>query len=87
MLVVMNEANKLLNEYLDYLEIEKNRSIKTRENYSRYINYFFKTAGIEKLSDITEKSIREFRLKLARTTGRQGENLKHHRIHQRTSCL
>lgn len=33
---------KLLNEYLDFLEIEKNRSIKTRDNYERYISHFLK---------------------------------------------
>ena len=30
---IVNEVEKLLKEYLDYLEIEKNRSVKTRENY------------------------------------------------------
>jgi len=33
---------KLLNEYLDFLEIEKNRSIKTRDNYERYLIHFLK---------------------------------------------
>ncbi|KKU54439.1 MAG: hypothetical protein UX76_C0002G0032 [Candidatus Wolfebacteria bacterium GW2011_GWC1_47_103] len=31
------DINILLKEYLDYLEIEKNRSKKTGENYGRYL--------------------------------------------------
>lgn len=29
----MTEIKELLRDYLDHLEIEKNRSVKTRENY------------------------------------------------------
>ena len=60
------EINSLLKEYLDYLEIEKNRSPKTRENYERHLRHFFEKAGIRKLSDLSEEKIRDFRLKLSR---------------------
>ncbi|MEX1014452.1 MAG: site-specific tyrosine recombinase/integron integrase [Candidatus Paceibacterota bacterium] len=62
----MNEVQKLLKEYLDHLEIEKNRSPKTRDAYERYIKNFMETMNIKTLSDINESSIREYRLKLAR---------------------
>ena len=62
----MTEIEKLLKEYLDYLEIEKNRSRNTRENYERYLRSFIDFAKIEKPEDITVASIKEFRLGLAR---------------------
>lgn len=62
----MTEIQKLLKEYLDYLEIEKNRSPLTRENYERYINLFLKDTGVANLKDLNEETIRDFRLKLAR---------------------
>ena len=49
-------------EFLEYLEIEKGRSIKTIENYNRYITRFFDHAKIQNPSDITEEVLREFRL-------------------------
>lgn len=62
----MSEIEKLLKEYLDYLEIEKNRSRKTRENYSRYLMAFISSAKIEGPEDITVDSIKQFRISLAR---------------------
>jgi site-specific recombinase XerD len=66
----MTEVEKLLKEYLDYLEIEKNRSPKTRENYERYLKVFVEKTGVRKVSDITQAKVRDFRVALAR------ENLK-----------
>lgn len=62
----MTEAEKYLTDYLNYLEIEKNRSIKTRENYERYLRVFFEWGKIRGVKDITESAVREFRLYLAR---------------------
>jgi len=59
------EIEKYINEYLDHLEIEKNRAKKTRENYSRYLNLFVQETGIKKLSSLTDELIRNFRIKLA----------------------
>ena len=72
----MASAKNVLHEYLDYLEIEKNRAVKTRENYERYLSTFFKIEKISDLSDITEERIRKFRLSLARTLGRSGGALE-----------
>ncbi|PIR88945.1 MAG: hypothetical protein COU07_03550 [Candidatus Harrisonbacteria bacterium CG10_big_fil_rev_8_21_14_0_10_40_38] len=72
----MTEAEKSLKEYLDYLEIEKNRSLRTRDNYDRYIKRFFKEENISKPSDITVDTIRNFRLKLARSKTEEGIELK-----------
>ncbi len=62
----MAEIDTLFREYLDYLEIEKNRSLKTRENYSRYLDVFLKETGVRTPSDITDGAVRQFRITLAR---------------------
>lgn len=70
------DIQKLLKEYLDYLEIEKNRSPKTRENYERYLNYFVKKMEIKTIQDITSGSVKNFRIQLARAANEKGESLK-----------
>ncbi len=70
----MSEIQKLLNDYFAYLEIEKNRSPKTRENYERYLNEFVRFSKIKTPKDITEKSVQDFRLALARRLVRQSFN-------------
>jgi len=62
----MKEIEKSVNEYLDYLEIERNRSPKTRENYRRYLEAFVKETGISSYREITAERVRKFRLVLAR---------------------
>jgi len=61
----MTEIERLIKEYLDYLEIEKNRSPSTRKNYERYLQRFIGFSGVKSISDITEDNIRAFRLHLA----------------------
>lgn len=62
----MSSVENLLKDYLSYLEIEKNRSPKTRENYERYLREFLKFSEAAYPKDITEGVVREFRLNLAR---------------------
>ncbi len=62
----MTEIEKLLQNYLDYLEIERNRSPKTRENYEHYLKEFLRFNRIRKPEDITDEAVRSFRLALAR---------------------
>src|SRR3989344_1957007 len=57
---------KLLNDYLNYLEIERGRSLKTRENYTRYLKEFLRLAKVSSPADITAERVRDFRLALAR---------------------
>ena len=57
-----SEIDKLKREFLEYLEIEKGSSLKTVENYDRYLTRFFKFGKIVKSRDITDENIREFRL-------------------------
>ncbi|HMO79069.1 MAG TPA: tyrosine-type recombinase/integrase [Candidatus Paceibacterota bacterium] len=60
----------LKQEFLEYIEIERGRSVKTVENYDRYISRFIKTQNISNVSDISERSIRDFRLWLNRQLSR-----------------
>ncbi len=73
---LMSDINALLKKYLDYLEIEKNRSPKTRENYERYLKAFIKFAKIRNENDIDLDKVREFRLHLARAETPAGEEYK-----------
>ena len=60
------ELEKLKRQFLEHLEIEKGRSLKTVENYDRYLNRFFSYAKISNAGEITEDAIRNYRLWLNR---------------------
>jgi len=61
----------LKTEFLNYLEIERGRAVKTLENYERYLDRFFDFAKVNSARDITEQKVREFRIHLNR------DGLKH----------
>src|SRR3989338_9859782 len=63
-------------QYLEHLEIEKNRSPKTMENYGRYLDRFFQFAKVSNPSGITEDLIRQYRLHLNRLRDKDGNTLK-----------
>lgn len=65
----MSKVVSLKREFLEYLEIERGRSIKTIENYDRYLTRFFSYGKVTKASDITEDLVRNFRLWLNRQPG------------------
>jgi site-specific recombinase XerD len=62
----MTKIESLLGDYLSYLEVEKNRSPKTSENYKHYLSEFLKFAHIKTPEEITERVVIEFRKMLAR---------------------
>lgn len=62
-------AHESLRQFLEHLEIERGSSLKTVDNYNRYINKFFEWGNIKNIADITEDKIREFRLYLNRLPG------------------
>ena len=65
---MVTEIDKLKREFLEYLEIEKGRAIRTVENYEHYLTVFFEFAKIKNPKDITDTTVREFRLWLNRQT-------------------
>ena len=73
----MASIQALVRDYLNYLEIDKNRSVKTRENYERYLKAFLAFSRAKHEKDITVSAVKEFRLHLARTkTARGGDYAK-----------
>ncbi|KKU18027.1 MAG: hypothetical protein A2119_00750 [Candidatus Colwellbacteria bacterium GWA2_46_10] len=59
------DAKEALKNFLDYLDVEKNRSPATRRNYERCLVRFIRQENIKSVSDISEPSIRSFRVYLA----------------------
>ena len=59
-------------QYLEHLEIEKNRSQKTLENYGRYFDRFFRFAKISNPGQIDDELVRQYRLYLNRIGNRNG---------------
>jgi site-specific recombinase XerD len=60
---------ELKREFLEYLEIEKGRSIHTVSNYDHYLTRFLDYAKIEDPNNLTESMVREYRLWLNRQPG------------------
>ena len=65
----MKDLVALKRQFLEYLEIERGRSIKTVENYDRYLERFFAFAKVKTVTQLTEEQVREFRLHLNRQAG------------------
>jgi len=61
-----NEIQKLLQDFLNYLEIERGRSLYTRKNYEFYLTRFIKWSKISSPAKIDQDLVREFRLWLNR---------------------
>lgn len=66
----------LKTQFLEYLEIEKGRSVKTVENYDRYLARYIDFSKVSSPAKITEQSVREFRIHLNRQSGTSG-TMKH----------
>ncbi len=70
------EAEAAKRQFLEYIEIERGRAVKTVENYDRYLTRYFEQMKIERTGDITEQSVREFRLWLNRQKGTDKNSMK-----------
>ena len=64
-----------LAEFLEYMEIEKGRSLKTIENYSLYLNRFYEFKGDIKAREIDIDTITKWRKWLNRYKGVDGREL------------
>ncbi len=70
-----HNISQMKQQFLEYVEIEKGRSVKTVENYDRYLNRYIAFSKIKNAEDITAESVREFRLWLNRQTGGRSESV------------
>lgn len=58
-----------LRTFLEYLEIERGRSLLTLRNYEHYINSFISYAKVSSMSEINETIMKSFRMHLNRMDG------------------
>jgi len=70
------EAEAAKRQFLEYIEIERGRAVKTVENYDHYLTRYFAQMKIKNVSDISEQNIREFRLWLNRQPGTAADSMK-----------
>jgi site-specific recombinase XerD len=74
------KIDQLKLQYLEYIEIEKGRAIRTVENYAHYLDVFLKQTQIKNPEDLTNTKLREFRVWLNRQSAgnnaKSGETMK-----------
>ena len=61
-----HNISDLKQRFLEYIEIERGRSLKTVENYDRYLSRFLEHTKVKSPSDIDDDVVREYRLWLNR---------------------
>jgi site-specific recombinase XerD len=72
----MSKIKNLKTEFLEYLEIEKNRSQLTIRNYDHYLSCFLDWSMVNNPQDISADLVRKFRLYLNRYKDEKGRGLK-----------
>lgn len=60
--MIIMKAQKVIDDYLDYLAIEQNRSKRTIANYAHYLTRLLDYAGDINVSDIDNELVRKWRL-------------------------
>jgi site-specific recombinase XerD len=65
----MHSLEQLKREFLEYMEIERGASLLTVRNYDHYLSRFIKDTKADSPKDISDESIRKFRLELNRAPG------------------
>jgi site-specific recombinase XerD len=64
-----HNIKELKQQFLEYIEIERGRSVNTIRNYDHYLSRFLDYAKVKSANDITAEKIREYRLWLNRQNG------------------
>ncbi|PID83517.1 hypothetical protein CSB11_00915 [Candidatus Campbellbacteria bacterium] len=68
-----NNVELLTKKFLEYIEIEKGRSLNTVSNYKRYLKKFFDYTQIQDVKDINQENVSDFRIYLNRqNNGKKG---------------
>ena len=73
---MVKEIENLHRQFLEHLEIEKGRSLKTVENYDRYVRRFLDFAKVDSPAAITDDLLRQYRLWLNRQKTEDGAEIK-----------
>lgn len=72
----MANLQNLKTDFLTYMEVEKNRSQKTIENYDHYLTRFLAWANINDPKKVTNELVKQYRVYLNRPGKKSGELLK-----------
>lgn len=72
----MKTLNQLIEDFLDCLKIEKNKTPQTIKNYKFYLNRFINFAELKKLDEITLEKVDEFRHYLNHLKNKKGEQMQ-----------
>jgi site-specific recombinase XerD len=76
----MSSLKELKTQFLEYIEIEKGRALRTVENYDHYLTVFINQTKITDPKNITDEKVRDFRIWLNRqvtgTNRATGETMK-----------
>lgn len=67
--------SELINDFIEHLEVEGGRSIKTTENYRLYLDRFFEFTGDITVDKISSEIVRKYRLWLNRYENNSGDKL------------
>jgi site-specific recombinase XerD len=67
--------SELIGDFLEYIEIERGRAVKTIENYSLYMDRFLEFAGDIKIKDLTGEKVRKYHIWLDRFIDSQEKGL------------
>jgi len=71
-MTMSHNIQELKKEFLEYIEIEKGRSLKTVANYDHYLTRFLDYSEVREPKNINESLLRDFRLWLNRQSGGRG---------------
>lgn len=71
----MTTISSLITDFLEDLEINKNRSQKTIENYDRYLRRFLRWSKVKKPDEISESLVQKYRVYLSRLQNNKAEQL------------
>lgn len=67
------DLRELKRQFLEHIEIERGRSVKTVENYDHYLERFFEYSKVTSPNDLSEETVREYRLWLNRQPAVSGK--------------
>ncbi len=72
----MSDPQQLINDFLTYLEVERNRSERTVRNYAFYLKRFFAWSGDTPPESLTNDQVHQYRVWLNRYKDEAGHPLK-----------
>ena len=79
------DVKKLKTDFLEHLEIERGRGLKTIENYDRYLSRFLNFTKIKTVKEIDDETVKKFRLWLNRQNLSSNKQISRNFLNKRHS--